>query len=128
MFTSGTNRFKTGTYVQENAFPGPSDYDPATAQPKYMIKGPVDIKFGAVADRTSLLHRNVSKSPFKNPTAISGPSPTQYAPNMHEISKNFQNSPSGNIVTANNRGSNLGGYNSQSGSFLNSNSTEEIIL
>jgi hypothetical protein len=31
------------------------DYDAAEANPKYMIKGPIDTKFGTVAERNSLL-------------------------------------------------------------------------
>ena len=54
-----------------------------------MIKGPVDQKFGSHAGRNSLLTRDVSKSPYKNPTSMSNPAPNRYAPKMHEMSKDF---------------------------------------
>ena len=55
VFTSGTDRFRSGSYVGDNKNPGPMDYDAAEANPKYMIKGPIDTKFGTVAERNSLL-------------------------------------------------------------------------
>jgi len=55
-------------------------------EPTYIIKGPVDHKFGSSAERVSLLNRDISKSPFKNPTTMENPSPSQYAPRNHEVS------------------------------------------
>ena len=54
-----------------------------------MIKGHVDAKFGSHAGRNSMLTRDVSKSPYKNPTSLSNPAPNCYAPKTHEMSKDF---------------------------------------
>ena len=69
--------------------PGPQDYDAHAKEPQYIIKGPIDTQFGSTVDRNSLLLRDVSKSPFKNPTNLENPSPSQYKPNPHEMSREF---------------------------------------
>ena len=55
VFNSRTDRFKQNSYLTIQNNPGPQDYDAHTKEPQYMIKGPVDTKFGTVAERTSLL-------------------------------------------------------------------------
>ena len=72
--------------------PGPQDYDGHLREPLYVVKGAVDTKFGSTVDRSSLLLRDVSKSPFKNPTCAENPSPHQYKPTSHEMSKDFSSS------------------------------------
>lgn len=89
VFNSGTDRFRTNTYRQDNGNPGPQDYNVSGKDPQYIIKGPVDPKFGTLAMRTSMLNRDVSKSPFKNPTNLENPSPSQYVTNQHELGKEF---------------------------------------
>ena len=42
-----------------------------------------------VMTECSLLLRDVSKSPFKNPTSVENPSPQQYKPNLHEMSRDY---------------------------------------
>ena len=64
-----------------------TNIDAHSKTPQYIIKGPIDTQFGAISDRTSLLNRDVSKSPFKNPTNLENPSPSQYVPRHHEMSK-----------------------------------------
>ena len=59
----------------------------ANNKPNYIIKGPTESKFGSNVARNNLLHRDVAKSPFKNPTNLDNPSPAQYAPKTHELSK-----------------------------------------
>ena len=93
VFNSRTDRFNKNSYLTIQNNPGPQDYDAHTKEPQYMIKGPVDTKFGSVAERTSLLQRDMSKSPFKNPTSLDNPSPSAYKVKHHEMSKDF----SGNI-------------------------------
>ena len=46
--------------------------------PKYMIKGRLQDGFGTDANREPLFHRDVSKSPYKNPTSLDGPEPGRY--------------------------------------------------
>ena len=94
VFNSQHERFKKGTYVNPNENPGPTDYVNATNTPSYIIKGPTESKFGSNVTRNNLIHRDVSKSPFKNPTCLDNPSPAQYAPKTHELSKGLI-SPSG---------------------------------
>ena len=89
VFNSKTDRFRANTYLNLNKNPGPQDYDAHAKEPQYIIKGPVDTSFNTVAERTSLLNRDVSKSPFKNPTTLDNPSPSQYGPRQHEMSKDF---------------------------------------
>lgn len=89
VFNSRTNRWQSNTYLNTVNNPGPQDYDPHAKEPQYIIKGPVDTSFGTMQERDSLLTRDVSKSPFKNPTCLENPSPSQYAPRLHEMSKEF---------------------------------------
>ena len=91
VFNSKTDRFRSNTYLNTVVNPGPQDYD--SREPTYIVKGPVDTQFGSVAERNSLLNRNVSISPFKNPTSVENPSPHHYVPHQHEMSKDFSNSP-----------------------------------
>ena len=86
-----TDRFsvKQNQYLNTANNPGPQDYDAHSREPQYIIKGPVDVRFGSNAGRNSLLTRDVHKSPYKNPTSLSNPAPSQYAPRQHEMGKNF---------------------------------------
>jgi len=45
-----------------------------------MIKGRVQDSFGADAQRESLLHRDIAKSPFTNPNTLNNPDPGTYTP------------------------------------------------
>ena len=89
VFNSRTNRWESNTYLNTVNNPGPQDYDAHAKEPQYIIKGPVDTRFGTIQERNSLLQRDVSKSPFKNPTSFENPSPNQYAPRQHEMSREF---------------------------------------
>lgn len=54
-----------------------------------MNKGLVESKFGSHAGRNSMLTRDVSKSPYKNPTSLNVPAPSEYAPKSHEMAKEY---------------------------------------
>lgn len=70
--------------------PGPQDYNVTSAEPRYIIRGPVDTKFGTTQNRDSLIARDISKSPFKNPTNLENPSPVAYNPRNNNFGdKNF---------------------------------------
>ena len=88
VFNSQSDRFKAkGGVGGPIEVPGPGDYVNSTNEPRYIIKGPTESKFGSNITRNCLIHRDVSKSPFKNPTSLDNPSPAQYAPKTHELSK-----------------------------------------
>lgn len=63
-------------YVDEKN-PSPDAYYPVSV-PKYMIRGRIQDGFGTDAARESLLHRDVAKSPFKNPTYLENPGSDTY--------------------------------------------------
>lgn len=71
VFNSQNERFKGNA----NDNPGPGQYANSTNQPNYIIKGPTQSTFGSNVERNNLIHRDVSKSPFKNPTNLDNPSP-----------------------------------------------------
>jgi hypothetical protein len=48
-----------------SANPPPNNYHPVD-DPKYMVRGRIQNKFGADAARDSFLHRDIERSPFKN--------------------------------------------------------------
>ena len=48
-----------------SANPPPNNYHPVD-DPKYMVRGRTQNKFGTDAARESFLHRDIEKSPFKN--------------------------------------------------------------
>ena len=56
---------------------GPAAYVNNT-DPVYMMKGVVSGAFGTQAERTDLMQRDVSRSPYKDPTKIDNPSPDRY--------------------------------------------------
>ena len=89
VFNSSTDRFQKRSYLNYVKNPGPQDYKLDGPGPKYMLKGPVDTQFGSTVERNSLLLRDVSKSPFKNPTNLENPSPSQYRSNLHEMSREY---------------------------------------
>ena len=50
----------------------------------------MDTKFGSTQNRDSLIARDVSKSPFKNPTTLENPSPVAYNARINKFGdKNF---------------------------------------
>lgn len=98
VFNSKTDRFRSNTYLNTVNNPGPQDYDPNTRNPRYIIKGPIDTKFGSRVERDSLLQRDVSKSPFKNPTSFEVPAPIQYAPRLHEMAAQFSSDANGSAM------------------------------
>ena len=61
----------------DRANPSPDAYNPV-ASPKYMIRGRVQDGFGTDATREPLYHRDIAKSPFKNPTNLESPDPGSY--------------------------------------------------
>jgi hypothetical protein len=56
---------------------GPGTYD-ADKEPGYIVKGPLQSHFGSLVDRQPLFARDVSRSPFKDPTNLDNPSPVHY--------------------------------------------------
>lgn len=105
VFNSRSERFAKRSYLNYANNPGPQDYDAHAKEPQYIIKGPVDTQFGSTVDRNSLLQRDISKSPFKNPTNIENPSPNQYKSNLHEMGREAMN-PSKQSMTLINAQSN----------------------
>ena len=89
VFKSKTDRFavKPNSYLNKQNNPGPSDYN--AQEPKYINKGQVESKFGSHAGRNSLITRDISKSPYQNPTSQQVPAPSEYAPRSHEMAKEF---------------------------------------
>ena len=65
--------------------PGPGHYTQVT-DPNYILRGPNKVSFGSNLPRNTLIFRDVSKSPFKNPTNLENPAPVAYAPKSHEMS------------------------------------------
>ena len=80
-FASGVDRFEAG---DPNA-PGPGHYT-SVNDPNYIIRGPAKVSFGSNLPRNTLIFRDVSRSPFKNPTSLENPAPSTYAPKNHETS------------------------------------------
>ena len=73
VFDSEATRFKN----KKEASPGPGAYDPNL--PVYVLgSGSQDAGFGSQAERDNLIIRDLSKSPFKDPTRIDNPSPNHY--------------------------------------------------
>lgn len=73
MFTSAEKRFD-----QPRARSlGPAAYSPGKG-PTYVMPGHTSSVFGTQASRDDLLHRDVSRSPFKDPTRLDNPSPAAY--------------------------------------------------
>lgn len=56
--------------------PGPQEYEPQEVV--YQIRGPSNAIFGTQAERDQLIQRDVSRSPFKQPTFVENPSPAVY--------------------------------------------------
>jgi hypothetical protein len=56
--------------------PGPGSYE--VVDPSYMVKGKTKAGFGSAIPRTTLIHRDVSKSPFRDPTRLDNPAPSKY--------------------------------------------------
>lgn len=61
----------------DSALPSPDQYYPVIS-PKYMIRGRVQDGFGTDATREPLYHRDIAKSPYKNPTCLESPDPGSY--------------------------------------------------
>ena len=103
VFNSQNGRFSGSP----NENPGPGQYVNSTNQPNYIIKGPTQSTFGSNVERNNLIHRDVSKSPFKNPTNLDNPSPAQYAPKLHEAGAMPPSPGRGSLPAANSPSSNL---------------------
>ena len=58
-----------------DAIPGPGTYD-ESHEPSYVIKGPKKGGFGSAIPRSTLIFRDVSKSPYKNPSCLESPAPS----------------------------------------------------
>ena len=48
----------------------------------YIVGGVTDVGFGSKAKRENLIMRDVSKSPFKDPTIVQTPAPDHYSPQV----------------------------------------------
>lgn len=77
VFNSKTDRFtvKQNQYLNMANNPGPQDYEVNSKEPQYIIKGPVDVRFGSTFGRNSLLERESQKSPFRDRSADESPAP-----------------------------------------------------
>lgn len=84
IFKSAIPRFDG---AQSDANLGPGTYE-KTHEPQYILKGPKKGGFGSTIPRTTLIFRDVSKSPYKNPSNLESPAPSQYAPVSHQMSVN----------------------------------------
>lgn len=59
--------------------PGPAAYD-YKVTPTYIIGGITEAGFGTTSKRDNLIMRDVSRSPFMDPTIIENPAPDHYSP------------------------------------------------
>ena len=73
VFDSKDVRFKQ----EQSRSPGPQEYEP-TNEVEYSMRGPSNAVFGTQAQRDQLIQRDVSRSPFKQPTFVANPSPSVY--------------------------------------------------
>jgi len=48
----------------------------------YIINGATNVGFGSKSKRETLIMRDVSKSPFKDPTIVQTPAPDHYSPQV----------------------------------------------
>lgn len=81
-------------FDEVEASPGPGHYN-KEQEPNYILKGPKKGTFGSTMPRDNLLFRDITRSPFNNPTNLDNPGPDAYAHKSHEISASVQKSPKG---------------------------------